>query len=328
VGDNSSAQPAFTVVVPTFNALHYLRRTIPPIVDALGHVEGELIVIDNGSDDGSVAWLREHVPSARVESVPGVSIGALRNFGAELGSGELISFVDSDCVVGPDYFLRILEVLGETGAVAAGSDYALPDDPLWVEMDWQALNDQRGGTLEGPVHDLPSGNFACRRAAFEAVGGYDESLETGEDAELCLRLVKNGGTIWHSKRIEAKHLGNPKSLRGFYGKQRWHGLGMFGTARAQRFDKPTLLLFVHILANLVGIACAVVLNGMIGVGLFALLTFVAPAIAVAYRMASSNRPRSILRALLLFHIYLDARVAALWAITLGKVMPRTRTSRQ
>ena len=316
--DDAAEPKTFTVVMPAFNALHYLERTMPPLLAALERVDGELVVMDNGSTDGSLEWLRANATGARVESAPDLSIGALRNAGVQLGTGRILSFVDADCVVPLDYFERIGEVFESSGAEAVGSDYTLPDDPLWIESDWDALNRMRIDPEGGAVIWLPAGNFACRRDAFESVGGFDEGLVTGEDTELCLRLRAAGSTIWGSDRIASKHLGNPKSLPAFYRKQRWHALGMFGTARREWLDRPTLLTFAHIVATALGVVALVVPGGWTGVALLVGLTLFAPAMAVGFRMLQSRRPRSLLRALVLFHLYLDARAAALVAILLGR----------
>jgi len=316
-------EPSFTVVMPVFNARRYLPLTIPPLLEAIRGAEAHLVVMDNGSTDGSLEWLRENAGEAQVHDAPDLTIGALRNRGAEQGTNAVLSFIDADCVVPPDYFDRIRDVLHSSGAESVGCTYALPDDPLWIEEDWQALNEVGGGRENGPVEWVPAGNFACMRSAFEAVGGFDEALVTGEDAELCLRLRQAGFTVWQSWRIEAKHLGNPKTLTGFFRKQRWHALGMFGTARRQLLDKPTILMFVHLFATMAGIVAMIVFGGWAGLGLLITLTLLAPAIAVLFRRIHSFRPRSVPRALLLFHLYLDARIAALWRILTGRARLRS-----
>ena len=55
-----------------------------------------------------------------------MTVSALRNHGAELSTGEFIAFIDSDCLIGPDYFEQALPVLRQL-ADATGSEYALED---------------------------------------------------------------------------------------------------------------------------------------------------------------------------------------------------------
>jgi glycosyltransferase involved in cell wall biosynthesis len=321
--DDSTERWTFTVVMPVLNARRYLKEIIPPLLDALARVDGELVVMDNGSTDGSFAWLLANAEGARVESAPDLSIGGLRNAGARLGSGRVLSFVDSDCLVPPDYFERIRDVMVDSGAEAVGSDYTLPDDARWIESDWDALNRLRVHPDGQPVTWLPSGNFACLREAFDEVGGYDEQLVTGEDTELCLRLRNAGSTVWGSDDIAVQHLGNPKSLRAFYRKQWWHALGMFGTARREWFDRPTLLTIIHIVATAIGLVLLATLGGWTAAALLAGLTFLSPVLAVGFRIVQSRRPRSLVRALLLFHLYLDARAGALATILLGRSKRRS-----
>jgi len=305
-----NSEPLISVVVPVFNARQYLERVMDAIMVALDHFPGEVVVVDNGSTDGSLEFLRERWGDrVAILELPGPTIGAVRNFGARKAQASVLSFVDADCVITPDYFQRAFEVLERTGAAATGGPYDLPAEPHWVEDAWHRLHDRPGEREAGYV---PAGNFVCRRAAFERVGGFDEIILTGEDAELCQRLWDSGYTIVQSPAVAAVHLGNPKSLRHFFRKQRWHGLGMFGTFRNRWLDRPVVMTFVHLVLNLVGIAAIMVSPSWVaGLAVAAACSVAVPVVTVAFRALSGRIRPPWLKGVLLYHIYFDARLAAI-----------------
>jgi GT2 family glycosyltransferase len=308
-----------TAVVPVLNAERFLEPCLGSITAAMAgarHCEVDLVVVDNGSTDGSMEVLRERWSRhGRIIEAPGVSVGAVRNRGAREAGGDVLAFIDADCVVGPDYFDRAAAVLEETGASATGSSYSLPSEPHWIERSWHRLHQVEE---HGPVQYLNAGNFLVRREVFEAVGGFDETLSTGEDAELGLRLVKAGHTIHADESVRAVHLGNPKSLGHFFRKQRWHGLGMFGTFRQEWRDLPVIATFTHLAATLAAlVVLALAPLSWTSVAVAGFLFFVTPVTAVLFRASRIRRlpsPASVL----LYHLYFAARLAALSLIIRGR----------
>jgi cellulose synthase/poly-beta-1,6-N-acetylglucosamine synthase-like glycosyltransferase len=309
-------------VVPFLNTMEYLDRSVGSVLAALERSGGELILIDNGSSDGSFEYAAERWGSqAQIHRMPGATIGQMRNHGAHLAKARTLSFVDSDCVVPPDYYEEALRVLDETGASATGSRYALPDDPHWIEVAWHELHER---SVEGPVNYLNAGNFLCRRRAFQAVGGFDETLITGEDTELCQRLRAAGSVVYEAPTVVAQHLGNPKTLRAFFRKQRWHGLGMFGTMKNRWFDQPVIMTFAHLSAMVTAVLLLTATTQpwwvrTLGVPAF----FAVPALTVSRRAWQRGRVSAVWRGMLLYHLYFDARVSALGAIIMKKLTSRS-----
>src|ERR1700693_5984465 len=107
----------FSVVVPVLNSKNHLRPCLDSILAAMERYRNtELIVLDNGSDDGSYEiLLNEYGTRARIQQVCGVPVGALRNRGAALAEAEFVVFIDSDCVVVPYYFEQALSVVQVSG---------------------------------------------------------------------------------------------------------------------------------------------------------------------------------------------------------------------
>jgi hypothetical protein len=79
----------------------------------------------------------------------------------------------------------------------------------------------------GDVSHVPAGDLLLTREAFHRIGGFDETIQTNEDAELCERARAKGFPVRAFKQLSVVHLGTAQTLAAFYGKQRWHGTHVF-----------------------------------------------------------------------------------------------------
>jgi glycosyltransferase involved in cell wall biosynthesis len=315
-------RPRVLLVVPIRNAMKYLPATVESFIAAVKHYgNAELVLVDNGSTDGT--WerlLAKYSAQARILRLAPAIISAVRNHGAAAAECDFLSFIDADCLIAPDYFDQAMAFFNEAKVDVSGSRHELPEKPNWIEETWEGLLPP---SKEGTVLYIPSGNFMLRQEAFEAVGGFNEALVTGEDAEICQRLRHAGYSVVSSSRIRAVHLGNPQDLAQFFRKEVWHGLGMFGTFRWREWDKPVMMTVVHLLA-----CVGALMNLAWGPGgwekrmlISLLLTTIAPAASVAYRYAVSGCVYRPLRSLFLYHLYLAARVFALLEIVMQGILP-------
>lgn len=316
--EGGAREPFFSVIVPFRDERECLERTLPRIVAAVAsYPRAELILVDNGSQDGSHDWVRRNYGgSLTLLELADASIGAVRNHGARHAAGDVLCFIDADCLVEPDHLHNARRARETSSAAVVGARYRLPSDAGWVETTWHRLHRT---DREGYVPFLSAGNLIVDAEAFEEVGGFDERLVTGEDAELCSRLRARGHRIYQDPAITAVHLGNAKTVRGFFQKQRWYALGMFGTVRGFSFDKPVAATLGHLL--LVGGAVAAIAATSLGLG-FELLVLTAalllmPAVAVGYRWRQTGRVSRPLRSLLLYEIFFAARITAAVLLVTG-----------
>lgn len=303
------------VVVPSWNSLHYLRDTLPALERAVTrHGSAKVVLVDNGSSDGTTEYVRRHHAGIDVLQIERRSIGAARNLGATHASAELLVFVDADCLVADDHLVTADRMLSNPEVQVTGSSYALPDEPGWIEDVWHRLHKRRS---DGFVRLIPAGNLAMTSEAFAAAGGFDEHLVTGEDADLCARLTSLGFPPYASAEIRAAHLGNPKSIAGFYRRNVWHSAGMFGPNGSRLLTRPNLMMFIH--GVLTALAVATVLTGGLR-GWWALVPVIgsqllAPLLSSVFRLftraggvATRSSPLLVLRATLLYWVYYWARI--------------------
>jgi glycosyltransferase involved in cell wall biosynthesis len=319
---------SISVIIPARNAKAYLERTLPAVLAAASaHGRAEVIVVDNGSKDGTADFVRAAGGDAvRFLECPDARVGGVRNRGVEVSSGASLAFIDADCLIDPGWLLLLDEILADPAVAGAGAPYDLPDDPAPLEEAWQLLHEL---PRDGPAAWLFGGNCGIRREAFLAVGGFDSTLESGEDAELGMRLRRAGNRLVTRRGLRARHLGNPKTWRAFFRQQVWHGMGMFGTMRVDWLDRPTLMLLAFIAAHVLAVSRFAGAPARVAAWLPAVvLVFLVPLAAVLYRVASGGKARRPLTAVGLYYVYFAARSVALLRIAgaaLGRALHRDRS---
>ncbi len=314
------------VVVPVLNAMRFLPRTTPSLLEAAKFTGGvQLIYVDNGSTDGSYEYLTSiatkgigvlRLERGATEVARNLSAAA-RNFGARQSDSQFLSFLDADCMVANNYFTEALGVLVATGASATGCETQPPPERHWIEATWYALH-YVGRDRE--VHYLTSANFFISRKAFEDVGGFRDDLPSGADAEIGLRLTIAGYRIYESPAVGAIDLGLPKSVRVFYRRNVWHATGMLGTVTWHKIDKPTAMMSVHLLATIGGLVVlfASPLSVPVRFLIALLLQFAVPGITVAYRSWQTGRAAHLVEGIALYWLYYSARVQALALLAAGR----------
>jgi len=297
----------FSVIVPVFNSKDHLRVCMNSIVAAINRYrDAELIVFDNGSDDGSYEiLLNEYAEQAQIHQLRGVTVAALRNRGAASAEGEYLSFIDSDCIMDAAYFEQALAILRDR-ADATGSKHELPEKAHWIDKTWHEIHAR---PRDGSVNYINSGNFVIKRQAFLAVKGFDESLIGTEDVELCLRLTQAGFKIYEAHAVRAVHLGTDKNLATFFRKTAWRGLGVFGLLKTKWFTMPLIATLAHVFLTV----CAII--GLIAAPapllarlmIFVVLFNLAPVATVLYRGWKIGHFYAPFRAILLYHVFFLAR---------------------
>jgi glycosyltransferase involved in cell wall biosynthesis len=177
-------------VVPAYNEEQLLSATLSSIhsaARAVGHPY-EVIVVDDASTDATAAIALAH--GARVVPVRFRQIARTRNAGAHAAAGSTLVFVDADTVVTSSTLRATVEAVGN-GAVGGGATVQFGGTlPLWARLMLPILRGvMRAGRLAAGCYVF------CSRAAFEAIGGFDESLYAAEEIAFSRALGRHGRVV-------------------------------------------------------------------------------------------------------------------------------------
>jgi GT2 family glycosyltransferase len=307
--------PAISFVIPVRNDATRLRRCLESVRAAESPGPVQIIVADNGSTDDSPAVAAEL--GATVLLLPGLRVSAVRNEATRHATADLFAFVDADHTIDKGWIVAAMGCLAFADVVAAGADYHAPPDGTWVQRTYDLL--RRRAPEPRTVDWLGSGNLVVRRTAFEQVGGFDTSLESCEDVDLCRKLRATGGRIVAADVMQCVHHGDPRSLRALFAAELWRGRDNLRVSLRERLTVTSAiglgLVLVHLSAMILLVAglVAMPLTGWtLPLGALAVLALLV-GLRTLRLLARSRRPTPMLavRALAVAAVYDSARALAL-----------------
>jgi cellulose synthase/poly-beta-1,6-N-acetylglucosamine synthase-like glycosyltransferase len=249
-----------SVVIPVFNEEGMIGETITSALESIGAagVRGEVIVVDHGSTDRSGEIATAHGATV-LSAADAPTISALRNRGVGVAQGEFVVFLDADTSLTAEWARHIggtLESLGEDPLQLCGSVREAPSDGSLLSRAWYS-----GLSTETEPSHLGGGHIITTKEAIRLIGGFDESLETGEDYEFCVRAKTKGVSIRANPALRATHRGVPGTLAEFLRREVWHGRGDLLSLSAVLGSRVAMasLLFagVHLIALLAVLALLV-----------------------------------------------------------------------
>ena len=281
-------RPLVSVVVPVYNAAGSLPHCLGALLAQTYPSERyEIIIVDDGSTDASAVVAHSCLDNwegvTQVIQKPNAGPASARNRGIEAASGDIVAFIDSDCVAEREWLMRLTDVFraSDDAVAGVGGPIINHSPPGWVSSYLQAANFYRHRMRRGVVDYLVTGNVAFRRSALLAVGGFavDEGV-WGEDADLSFRLRQLGYVLLLTQQGTVTHFGSPTSLRGLIKELYRYGYGSSVLARNwTRARQPDVQLIRHAVAAVLSPALA--LSYVRSVGLLSALSF-CPLVAVEH----------------------------------------------
>jgi glycosyltransferase involved in cell wall biosynthesis len=224
-----------SVVISTRNRADLLRNCLRRLAANHATASFEMIVVDNGSTDGTREVVEALAPECAVplhyiwEPRQGVSYG--RNAGIARAVGRIIAFTDDDIEVAANWVERVHRLFEQHPDVDCIGGLVLPiwsePPPSWLDSrNWTPLSITDYGS-EPFVIDashprcLPTSNLAFRRDVFDRLEGFSGDFPRGQDCELQLRLWLRGGRELYNPTLVV-HTAVPRERMRVNYHRRWH----------------------------------------------------------------------------------------------------------
>lgn len=192
-------RPLVTAVVTTYDRPELVKRAVESVLDQT-YAPLEFLIVEDGTDSGVAAWLREtdHSPVRYVRHADNQGLAAARNTALALADGDYVAFLDDDDAWKPDRIARQVSLLKSLS----------PLERRRVAVVYCGVESRQDGAVQSILHPENDGNLAAsirdcgastvqsaclfRRAALLNVGGYDEELPSSIDHDIWMSLAVAG----------------------------------------------------------------------------------------------------------------------------------------
>jgi len=233
-----------SIIIPCFNA----ERTLRACLDSLlrqDYTDYEVIAVDDVSTDSTPAILkgyRDRIRVKRLTTNSGPSVA--RNAGADLATGELLIFMDTDCTASdPRWIQKHVEAHKDGAKKLVGSYIDADEKGMTAKAfrynNWHVCH-KRLKKMPFGVYHLQSTNLSVRKSHYKEMGGFAENLRTCEDIEFAVRARRHGLAVEYIPTFGVEHL-NRTSFRQYLQINFFYGKSRMMAKRMGAFPMPYLL---------------------------------------------------------------------------------------
>ena len=202
-----------SVIIPTYNRKNLLKRALNS-VSSQTYVPHEIIVVDDGSSDGTKDWVSERFPYVRYIYQDNSGVSSARNAGIKEAKGSWIAFLDSDDEWMPDKLEKQERAINDSKEA-----WLCHTNEVWVRnsvrVNQMKKHQKYGGYVFENCLDIcrisPS-SVLIKKEVFEMVGLFDESLKVCEDYDLWLRITSVLPIIFLDQPLIIKYGGHADQI--------------------------------------------------------------------------------------------------------------------
>ena len=213
-----------SVVIPTLNRINTLQRALDSVINQT-YKPAEIIVVDNGSSDGTLKFLREQYPKITILTENKIGVSSARNKGIKKSINQWIALLDSDDAWHP----RKLEI--QTSMLdGASKEYNLiHTDEVWFRnnkhINQMKKHKKQGGYIFERCLSLccisPS-SVLFKKNILDKVGLFDESLPVCEDYDMWLKICSSEEVLFAQDKLTYKYGGHNDQLsKSYWGMDRF-----------------------------------------------------------------------------------------------------------
>ena len=202
-----------SVIIPTFNRKYVLHRAIESVANQT-RPPIEIIVVDDGSTDGTEDWLANSFPSVKYIYQDNKGVSSARNIGIEVSKGSWVSFLDSD-----DEWMPTKLEEQESYILENPEIKFCHTNEIWirngVRVNQMKKHQKYGGDIFEKCLDIcrisPS-SVLIKKDVFDEIGLFDESLRVCEDYDMWLRYTSRFPVLFLDRQLIIKYGGHSDQL--------------------------------------------------------------------------------------------------------------------
>ena len=202
-----------SIIIPTFERKHLIGRALDSVLKQTQPAR-EVIVIDDGSSDGTAGWIKKAYPSIILIEQKNKGVSAARNTGIRNAKSKWVALLDSD----DEWLPEKLETQAELLQKNEGKLFCHTNE-IWirngVRVNPMKKHQKFGGMIFNECLDIcrisPSSSLFCR-ALLDDVGWFDETLPICEDYDLWLRVTAKYPVLFVDEPLIIKYGGHSDQL--------------------------------------------------------------------------------------------------------------------
>tara|TARA_Y100000766_G_scaffold51442_1_gene41398 strand:+ start:1232 stop:2086 length:855 start_codon:yes stop_codon:yes gene_type:complete len=213
-----------SVVIPTLNRINTLQRALDSVINQT-YKPAEIIVVDNGSSDGTLKFLREQYPKITILTEKKIGVSSARNKGIKKSINQWIALLDSDDAWHP----RKLEIQTSMLDSALKEYNLIHTDEVWFRnnkhINQMKKHKKQGGYIFERCLSLccisPS-SVLFKKNILDKVGLFDESLPVCEDYDMWLKICSSEEVLFAQDKLTYKYGGHKDQLsKSYWGMDRF-----------------------------------------------------------------------------------------------------------
>ena len=213
-----------SVVIPTLNRINTLQRALDSVINQT-YKAAEIIVVDNGSSDGTLKFLREQYPKITILTENKIGVSSARNKGIKNSINQWIALLDSDDA----WHTRKLEIQTSMLDSALKEYNLIHTDEVWFRnnkhINQMKKHKKQGGYIFERCLSLccisPS-SVLFKKNILDKVGLFDESLPVCEDYDMWLKICSSEEVLFAQDKLTYKYGGHKDQLsKSYWGMDRF-----------------------------------------------------------------------------------------------------------